>query len=106
MALAQINMTPFSGSETDNFNDFELLMTGAIGVAAIIGAHQLNFLQLHLKRDALRYFLTLPEATSLMFADSITAMRNIFTQNVLREIRIIMLENPKFNPKTYTVKIF
>ena len=104
MAHAQISMTPFSGSETDNFNEFELLMTGAIGVAAIIGAQQLNFLQLHLKGDALRYFITLPEAGRLIFADSITAMRNIFTQNGLREIRIIMLENPKFNPKTDTVK--
>ena len=106
MAHAQINITPFSGSETDNFNEFEQLITGAIGVAAIANAQQANFLQLHLKGDALRYFLTLPEATRLVFEDSITALRNRFTQDDLREIRIIKLENQKFNPKTDTVKNF
>ena len=106
MANAQINITPFSGSETDNFNEFEQLITGAIGVAAIAAAQQANFLQLHLKGDALRYFLTLPEATRLVFEDSITALRHRFTQDDLREIRIIKLENQKFNPKTDTVKNF
>ena len=106
MAHAQINITPFSGSETGNFNGFEQLITGAIGVAAIANAQQANFLQLHLKGDALRYFLTLPEATRLVFEDSITALRNRFTQDDLREIRIIKLENQKFNPKTDTVKNF
>ena len=106
MAHAQINITPFSGSETDNFNEFEQLITGAIGVAAIANAQQANFLQLHLKGDALRYFLTLPEATRLVVEDSITALRNRFTQDDLREIRIIKLENQKFNPKTDTVKNF
>ena len=72
MAQAKINITPFSGSETDNFNEFEQLITGAIGVATIAAAQQANFLQLHLKGDALRYFLTLPEASRLDFADSIT----------------------------------
>ena len=104
MVHAQINITLFSGSETDNFNEFEQLITGAIGVAAIAAAQQANFLQLHLKGDALRYFFTLPEATKLVFADSITALRNRFTQDDLREIRIIKLENQKFNPKTDTVK--
>ena len=106
MAHAQINITPFSGSETDNFNEFEQLITGAIGVAAIAAAQQANFLQFHLKEDALRYFLSQPEATRLVFADSITALRNRFTQDDLREIRIIKLENQKFNPKTDTVKNF
>ena len=57
MTHAHINITPFSGSETHNFNEFEQLITGGIGVAAIAGAQQANFLQLHLKGDALRYFL-------------------------------------------------
>ena len=35
-----------------------------------------------------------------------TAPRNRFTQDDLREIRIIKLENQKFNPKTDTVKNF
>ena len=106
MAHAQINITTFSGSKTDNFNEFEQLITGAIGVAAIAAAQQAKFLQLHLKGDALRYFLTLPEATRLVFEDSTTTLRNRFTQDDLREIRIIKLENQKFNPKTDTVKNF
>ena len=69
MAHAQIRITPFSAAETDNFNEFEHLITGAIGVAAIAGAQQENFLKLHLKRDAIRYLLTLPEATRLVFED-------------------------------------
>ena len=100
MAQAQINITSFSGSETDNFKEFEQLITGAIGVAAIAGAQQANFLQLHLKGDALRYFITLPEDTRLVYADSITALRNRLTQDDLTEIRIIKLENQKFTSKT------
>ena len=106
MAHKQINITPFPGSKMDNFDEFEQLIKVAIGVAAIAAAQQANFLQLHLKRDALRYFLTLPEATRLVFEDRITALRNRFTQDDLREIRIIKLENQKFNPKTDTVKKF
>ena len=106
MAHAQINITPLSGSGTDNFNEFEQLITGAIGVAGIAGAQQSNFLQLRLKGDALRYFLTLPEATRPVFADSIIDLRNRFTQDDLREIRKLKLENQKFNPKTDRVKNF
>ena len=104
MAYAKINITPFSGSVTDSFNEFEQLITGAIGVAGIAGAQQSNFQQLHLKGDALSTFSTLPEATRLVFAESIAALRNRFTQDNSREIRIIKLENQKFNPKTDTVK--
>ena len=49
MTFAQINITPFSGSETENFNEFNQLITEAIGVAGMAAAPKLNFLQLHLK---------------------------------------------------------
>ena len=49
MAHAKINITHFSASETDNFKEFEQLITGAIGFAAIAAAQQAIFLQLHLK---------------------------------------------------------
>ena len=51
MAHAQIKH--LSGPRTDNFNEFEPLKTGAIGVAGITVAHQKNFLQLNLKGDDL-----------------------------------------------------
>ena len=38
--------------------------------------------------------------------DSITALRNRFTQDDLREVRKIKLENQKFNSKTDAVKNF
>ena len=63
MAHAQVNITPFSVSKRDNFNELEQVITGAIGNAAIAGAQHANFLQLHLKGEALRYPLSLPEAT-------------------------------------------
>ena len=47
MTDAQINSTPFSGSETDHSNEFEQLITGAVGVAGTAGVQQSNFLQLH-----------------------------------------------------------
>ena len=63
-------------------------------------------MQLHVQGDALRYFLTLPEANRLVFSDIITALINRFTQDDSREIRMKNLENQKFNPKTDTVKSF
>ena len=85
MVHAQINVTPFSELEMDIFNGFEQLITGAIGLAGIAEAQHSNTLQLHLKEYALICFLILPEATRLGFVDSITARRNRFTQNDLRE---------------------
>ena len=70
------------------------------------GAQQANFLQLHLKADALRYILTLPEDIRLVFADIITVLRNRLTQDDLRENSTIKLEKQKFNSKTDTVKNF
>ena len=107
MAHEQINITPLSVSETDKFDEFEQLITGASGVAGIAGAQQSNFLQLHLKREPLRYFVSLPESLRLIFADINAALRNRFTQDDFREIIIkIKLENQNLNPKTDTVKIF
>ena len=48
MTHAQIVITFFSRSETDKFKEFDQLISGAIGVAGIVAAQQLNFLQLHL----------------------------------------------------------
>ena len=106
MTETQINIAPFSGSETDNFNEFQKLLKGAIGVAGIAAARQSNFLHLHLKGDALRYLLTFPLATILVFAEIITAFRNRFTEDELREIKKIKIKNQKVNPKTDTVKNF
>ena len=53
MAHTQINNTLFSGSEIDNFNEFELSITGAIGIAGNAASQQSKFLLLHLKGYAL-----------------------------------------------------
>ena len=70
MAHANIIITPFHGVELDKFNEFEQLTTGEIGVAGIASAQHSNFLHLQLKRVALRYFLTLPEAARLVLAET------------------------------------
>ena len=76
------------------------LVRSIIGVAAVAGAQQANFLQLHLRDAALRYFQTLPEATRNDLALSLTALRNHFCNPQFQELHVIKLENVRFDPKT------
>ena len=61
MAQANVTVTPFTGKIKEDFNQFEELLRGIIGVAGIAGAQQANSLHLHLKDDALRFFQQLPK---------------------------------------------
>ena len=80
------------GLETNSFKEFEQLITGAIS------CRDCSRQKPNLIGDALRYFLTLPEVSRLIFADSITALRNIFNQDDLREINNKVRES-KVQPK-------
>ena len=84
VANAQITVKPYSGAETRSFRQFEHLFRGFIGVAAIPANQQSNFLQLHLRYAALRYFQTLPEATRNDLELSLTALRDHFANQDLR----------------------
>ena len=100
MAQPNIALKPFSGTDKESFRVFEHLLRSIIGVAAVAGAQQANFLQLHLRDAALRYFQTLPEATRNDLALSLTALRNHFCNPQLQELHVIKLENVRFDPKT------
>ena len=106
MAHAQITVEPYGGSEKENFRQFEQLFRGCIGVAGIAAGQQGNFLQLHLRNDAFRYYQTLPDATRLNVNQSLDALRAHFCNPGLQEVHILSLEPERFDPKKGTPENF
>ena len=100
MAQLQLTVNPFSGSEKENFREFELLLRSFLAVAALPANQQANFLQLHLQDAALRFFKTLPLATLQ------NALRDRFCNPQLQELHVLKLENMKFDSKTDMPGIF
>ena len=98
MAHAQISVEPFGGSEKEDFGQFEQLFRGYIGVAAIDPPQQANFLQLHLRDDALRFYQTLPAAIRANVPNSLTALHDNFCNPHLQEVHVLKLEQLKFDP--------
>ena len=96
-ANAQITVDPYSGAENQNFRQFEHLFRGFIGVAAISNNQQSNFLQLHLRDAALRYFQTLPEANKNDLELSLTALRDHFANQDPQEVHVLKLEQLRFD---------
>ena len=85
MAQPQLTLNPFSGSEKENFCEFELLRS-ILAVAALPANQQANFLQLHLRHSALQFFQTLPPATRQNLELSITPLRDRFCNPQLQEL--------------------
>ena len=106
MAQPQLTLNPFSGSEKENFREFELLLRSILAVAALPANQEANFLQLHLRDAALRFFQTLPLATRQNLELSITALRDRFCNPQLQELHVLKLENMKFDSKTDTPENF
>ena len=106
MARPQLTLNPFSGSEKENFREFELLLRSILAVAALPANQQANFLQLHLRDAALRFFQTLTPATRQNFERSITALRDRFCNPQLQELHVLKLGNMKFDSKTDTPENF
>ena len=98
-ANAQITVEPYSGAENQSFRLFEHLLRGFISVTAIPANQQSNFLQLHLRDAALRYFQTLLEATRNDLELSLTALRDHFANQDLQEVYVLKLEQLRFDPK-------
>ena len=69
------------GSDTHNFNGNEQLVIGATGGAGIAAEKQSHFLQLYLKGDAFKHFLTPPEDIILVFELIVHALRTRFTKD-------------------------
>ena len=106
MAHAQIQLKPYSGLEKESFREFEHLLRSYLAVAVIPGAQQANFLQLHLRDAALRFFQTLPDATRIDVDLSLAALRDRFCNPQLQELHVLTLENLKFDSKTDTPENF
>ena len=56
MAQLQPTFNPFSGSEKEILREFELLLRSILVVAALPANQQANFLQMHIRDAALRFF--------------------------------------------------
>ena len=106
-ANPNITLKAYGGKENESFNEFERLLRSIIGVAAIPGAQQANFLSIHLKDDALRYFNnSLDDATRANLDLSLAALRNNFCNPQLQELHKIKLEGIRFDPKKDTPENF
>ena len=105
-ANAQITIEPFCGAENENFREFEQLFRGIIGVAAVPAGQQVNFLQLHLRDAALRFFQTLDAATRADVDLTLAALRDHFCNVQLQEVHILKLEQQKFDLKKDTPENF
>ena len=77
-----------------------------MAVSALPANQQANFLQLHLRDAALRYFQTLPLPTRQKLELSLTALRDRFYNPQLQELNVLKLENMKFDSKTDTLESF
>ena len=106
MAQANVTIIPFTGKTKEDFNQFEELLRGIIGVAGIAGQQQANFLYLRLKDDALSFFQQLPVAVRTDLDQSLAALRTRFVNNELQEINVLKLENQKFDTKKDTPENF
>ena len=106
MPEPQLTLNPFSGSEKENFREFELLLRSILTVAALPANQRASFLQLPLRDAALRFFQTLPLATRQNLELSITALRDRFCNPQLQELHVRKLKNMKLDSKTDTPENF
>ena len=110
MAHAQVTVEPFGGSDTEYFAQFEQLFQGYVGVAGIANDQQANFLQLHLRDNALQFFQTLPALTRANVPLSLAALRDHCCNPQLQEVHVLKLEQSKFDikkdsPDNYLVEL-
>ena len=100
MAQPNIALKHYGGTEKESFREFERLLRSILAVGGVDPGQHANFLQLHLKDAALRFFQLLPEETRANFENSLTALRDHFCNPQLREIHLIKFESDTFDPKT------
>ena len=106
MAQPQLTLTPYSGTEQEQFREFEHLLRSILAVAVVPANQQANILHLHLRDAALRYFQTLPLATRQDLELSIAALRNHFCNPQLQELHVLKLKNLKFDAKSDNLENF
>ena len=69
-----VNIPPFKGTDSDNFEEYERQLASSIGVAGIPENDRHLYLHLHLKGGALAYYDQLPEATRLNFDQAVASL--------------------------------
>lgn len=92
-----INLTPFKGTDKENFPQFENQLRSCLGVANVPDAQKVLYLHLHLRGGALSYFDQLPEATRGNFDLAITALRNRYNNPQRSELHKIVFSTRKFD---------
>ena len=101
-----INLQPFSGLESDNFNQFENPLRSCIGLAGVEEANRHLYLHLHLKGTALSFFDQLPEATRQNFDEALTSLRNRYVNPDRLESHKLKFTTRKYNASKETVHDF
>ena len=86
-AAAQSTVSPLKhgGSSTNNWTDFESLYRSIVEVTGIADAQRVGFLKLHLKDSELQFFHTQDQNTRADLELTITALRNHFCTQNLKE---------------------
>ena len=67
---------------------------------------QANFLQLHLREAALRFYQTLPAAIRANVENNLTALRDPFCNPQLQEVHVLKLEQLRYDSKTDSAENF
>ena len=101
-----VNIQPFKGLETENFDEFERQLTSSIGVAGIADADRHLYLHLHLKGGALAYFDQMPAATRQDYDLAIAALRQRYVNPQRQELKRIVFHSRKFKPEEETASDF
>ena len=92
--------------EKESLREFEHLLRSYLAVAGNANSQQANFLQLHLRDAALRFFQTLPDATRADLDLSLAALRDRFCNPQLQELHVLTLEILNFDSKTDSPETF
>ena len=88
-----VNIQPFKGLETENFDEFERQLTSSIGIAGIADADRHLYLHLHLKGGALAYFDQMPAATRQEYDLAIAALRQRCVNPQRQELKRIVFHS-------------
>ena len=101
-----INLQPFSGLESDNFNQFENQLRSCIGLAGVDEANRHLYLHLHLKETALSFLDQLPEAIRHNFDETLTSLRKRYVNPDPLELHKLKFTTRKYNASKETVHDF
>ena len=95
-----VSLKRFAGLTNENWDQFEGLLRASIAVARIPADHnqQARYLHLHLDRNALNYYLHLPENTRNALDDALEQLRNLYSGPDQRRNFELDLQSRKFDP--------